>query len=459
MGILPMSSFDLSASDLSPSKTEPAKTVQRGPNREAKVDPDATSGATGTLRDAVPPPRPDLLSWLIPAYLGLVLVGVVVFKFGPVMARGHEMSVARAVFTAVNAATLTGFPSTVGLEDFDEEGSLGPVAVLVLMAGGALFSLIGGGLAAVRVLRLPYSDGQVISAAVACLVLAILAGAAALLSHDRRMFDSVFQAASAFTNSGLYTGRLPGPATFRGQGVLLPLAFLGGLGLPVLMELFDRLTGTARSLSAHTHTVLGTSALIYLLATLTFALMLIPKAAPPTAGGEYAPHWRDAVATASAAAINARGAGFPFEVASAYPRAMQWLLILLMAVGSNTAGTGGGLKATTLAVLCRGVRSALRGERVPRAAGVAAAWLLTYAAIVFTGLLLLLWRAADVAADRLLFLTVSAASNVGLAHDPVSITGPGLYTLCTVMLAGRVAPLFILWWMANTTTDADVAVG
>jgi Trk-type K+ transport system membrane component len=433
--------------------------VQRGPTREAKAGPDATSSATGVVRDVVPPPRPDILSWLIPAYLALVLAGVVVFKFGPVMARGHEMSLARAVFTAVNAATLSGFPSTVGLEDFDEEGLLGPGAVLVLTAGGALFTLVGGGLAAVRVLRLPYSDGQVISAAVASLTLAVLGGAAALLSHDRRMFDSVFQAASAFTNSGLYTGRLPGPTTLRAQGILMPLAFLGGLGLPVLMELFDRLTGTARGLSAHARTVLGTSALIYLLATLAFALMLIPKSAPPTAGGEYAPHWRDAIATASAAAVNARGAGFPFEAASAYPRAMQWLLIVLMAVGANTAGTGGGLKATTLAVLCGGVRSALRGERVPRAAGVAAVWLLTYAAIVFGGLLLLLWRAADVSADRLLFLTVSAASNVGLAHDPVSITGPGLYTLCAVMLAGRIAPLFILWWMADTMTDADVAVG
>ena len=132
------------------------------------------------------------------------------FKFGPVM-RGHEMSTARAVFTAVNAATLTGFPSTVGLEDFDEEGILGPAAVLVLMLGGALFSMIGGGVAAVRVLRLPYSQGQVAAAAVASLVLAILAGATPLLSPDRRMFDSLFQAASAFTNSGLYVGRLSAP--------------------------------------------------------------------------------------------------------------------------------------------------------------------------------------------------------------------------------------------------------
>ena len=48
---------------------------------------------------------------------------------------------------------------------------------------------------------------------------------------------------------------------------------------------------------------------------------------------------------------------------------------------------------------------------------------------------------------------------MGLAHDPVSITGPGLYTLCAVMLAGRVAPVFVLWSLARTGERAEVAVG
>ena len=392
--------------------------------------------------------EPSILSWLVPAYLALILAGAALFKYGPVMARGHEMSVARAVFTAVNAATLTGFPSTVGIEDFDEEGVVGPVTVLVLMLGGAMFSMIGGGAAVVRVLRLPYSQGQVVSAAVAATVLAVLAGATGLLAPDRRVFDSVFQAASAFTNSGLHVGRLPAADTLRAQAVLLPLAVLGGLGLPVLMELFDRATGQTRVMSKHTRTALATTALLFLMATLVFVALL----------GTREPLLRDAAASASALAVNARGAGLPFDFASFYPRALQWLLIVLMAVGANPAGAGGGLKATTVVQLFDGARAALSGRRVGRAFGVAVVWLALYSAIVFGGLLLLLWRQPDVGADRLLFLTVSAASNVGLAHDPVAITGPGLYTLCAVMLAGRVAPLFVLWWMARTTADAELAV-
>lgn len=386
----------------------------------------------------------------------MIVAGIAVFKFGPVMVRGHEMSATRAVFTAVNAATLTGFPSTVGLEDFEDEGFIGPVAVLVLMIGGFLFSTIGGGLAVVRILRLPYSQGQVVSAAVASLVLATLAGATCLLSHDRRVFDSIFQAASAFTNSGLYVGPLSAPSGIRAQAVLLPLAFMGGLGLPVLMLLFDRITGGVARLPAHVNTVLVTSAMLYVGATIAFTLLLMLKAPRGEAGLEI--EFRRAFTSGSALAINARGAGLPFEYATAYPRAVQWLVVVLMAIGANPAGAGGGIKATTVAALYLGIKAALRGGRVSRTFGVAAVWTAVYAAIVFGGLLVMVWRVADMAGDRLVFLVVSAASNVGLAHDPVSIAGPGLYTLCLVMLAGRIAPVCVLWWMAHTTTDADVAV-
>jgi Trk-type K+ transport system membrane component len=61
--------------------------------------------------------------------------------------------------------------------------------------------------------------------------------------------------------------------------------------------------------------------------------------------------------------------------------------------------------------------------------------------------------------DRVLFLTISALTNTGLSHDVINITGEGLFTLSAAMFAGRVVPLLILWWLADSTTDADIAVG
>ena len=405
------------------------------------------------------PDDPPLLPWLVAGYLALTFAGFAVLRFAPVTTSGHEVSTLRAVFLAVNASTLTGFQSSVGLEDLEEEGPLGPVTVLVLTLGGALFSMIGGGLAVVRIVRLPYSDGQVVAAAFAALLIAVLAGATPLLGPDRRMFDAVFQSTSAFANSGLYVGRLSGAAGLVPHAVMLPLAFVGGLGLPVLMELFDRATAGARGrpLSEHTRTAIATSALLYLLGAIVFLSLLSPRGLPQSAPD--AARWREALVTASATSLNARTAGFPFEFAAAFPRTMQWLLLPLMAVGASSAGTGGGLKTTTVVHLAAGVRDSLRGQGTTRAFGIAAVWLVVYSGVVFAGLLLLLWRAPDMSADRLLFLSVSAASNVGLSHDPVSMTGPGLYTLSAVMLAGRVAPVLVLWWMARTTDDADLPVG
>ena len=38
-------------------------------------------------------------------------------------------------------------------------------------------------------------------------------------------------------------------------------------------------------------------------------------------------------------------------------------------------------------------------------------------------------------------------------------SGPGLATLSGTMLAGRLLPWAILWWIASTSPEEDVAVG
>ena len=73
--------------------------------------------------------------------------------------------------------------------------------------------------------------------------------------------------------------------------------------------------------------------------------------------------------------------------------------------------------------------------------------------------LLLLQFSPEAPADRLFFDAVSAASNVGLAHEPLTLGRGGSYVLAASMLAGRFAPLMVLWWMADTTKGAEMAVG
>jgi trk system potassium uptake protein TrkH len=394
------------------------------------------------------------LAWrMVPGYVALLIVGVLVFRFGHAVERAYELSVSRCVFTAVNAGTMTGFQQDIRIS---EQTLAGPAMLFALTLGGTLFSLIVGGLAATRILQLPYADRQIVVGAFTATIVAMLVGTIGLLERDRSLpqsiFRSLFLSLSAFGNSGLYLGRLGSISDVHVHAMLLPLSLVGGLGITVLLELFDRISGV-RSLSVHARTVLTLTALLYLGFFGLFFLLQV------TAGGPGAPGWHQSLLSSSAAAINARGGGFPVEYVSAFPRTMPWVLILLMMIGGNPAGTAGGLKATTVVELVAGVRAALSGRRVRRAFGVAAAWAMVYLGIVLFGFLLLVWQAPDLTGDRSLFLAVSAASNVGLSHDPIAITGPGLYVLSAVMLAGRIAPLLILWWMVRAAPDAEIAVG
>jgi trk system potassium uptake protein TrkH len=280
----------------------------------------------------------------------------------------------------------------------------------------------------------------------ACAAAGMVVGAAALVSPGRPLFESAFQGLSAVGNSGLYFGSLPDVMDWRTHLVLMPLALLGAVGVPVVLDLFDGVGGS-RTLSTHTRIVLSSTAVAYLVGFVLLALVQWPGP------------WRAVLASGSANSINARTTGFPLGFADGFARAVQWVVVLLMVVGGASGGTAGGVKTTTFYELGRGVRRALAGAAPGRLFGIAATWLGAYAVLVIVTLILLVIAEPQMPADRLLFLAVSAASNVGLSHDPLSTTGSGLIVLSAAMLLGRLLPLLVLWWAATTVRDGDVAVG
>jgi trk system potassium uptake protein TrkH len=386
-------------------------------------------------------------SVLIPAYILLLVAGDIAFQQIAVTAKGNELSRPSALFAVINAGTLTGFQQTHSANDFTPAGQS---LVLCLIITGILFSLIAGGTAVLRIAKLKYSDRQLIAWALAATAIAVVIGAISPLSDT--IFASIFTAVSAFGNSGLYISRLPAADSTATHVLLLPLAILGGLGLPVLMELIGNFRKRS-SISAHAQAVLTWSAAIYILAVLLLAAAQLPSSTSPP------PIWRTVFATASCESLNARSAGFPFEFATYWPRTVQWLTIILMFIGASSAGTGGGIKVNTLAVLSRSTINSLTGRPAGRATGIALTWIILYAAMLAITMMILLITEPQMPADRLLFLSFSAVGNVGLSHDPLTVSDSGLYVLCASMLAGRIAPVLILWWMATTTAAPEIAVG
>lgn len=401
---------------------------------------------------------PALVIWLVCAYLLLIpLTASILYSEGLRMV-GAEITHDRAIFTAINALTLTGFQISNATSSYLPPGQ---DLLLGLTLIGSMLPLIVGGMAVVRIVRLPYRDGQVIaSAAVAC-GLAMVIGAIPLIATGHPPRQAFMLAASAFGNSGLYFGSLPGTYSWQTHLVLLPLSVLGGLGLPVLMEMYDSLR-RRRSLSVHGRTVLRMTAGLYLAFFSLFLLLHFVNDLVQWMDGAPLPTAADIpymAGLSSTAALNSRSAGFAFGFVQDYPRLVIWGIALAMVIGASPAGTAGGIKCTTLLELFRGVRRALRGEAVGRIFGIAATWTGAYLLMTFLVFLLLLATVPQVAADRLLFESISALSNAGLSYEVIMIVKPGLDVLGGAMLLGRLAPLAILWWMALSTRDAEVAIG
>jgi len=391
---------------------------------------------------------PSAILALFGAYLLMMLVGFSILRSPLAAPRGAEITLDRAIFTVINASTLTGFQLSVTPQQYKLGGQ---IAILVMTIGASLFTMIVGSAAVARIVRLPFTFRQIVIAAVVAEVLAIAIGTMLLMRPGVRMLTAAMLAAGAFGNSGVHIGGVPGLLDWRTHALLLPLALIGGLGLAVKMDLV-RSVRHGQPLSKHSRVVLAMTAGLYLLGMLSiFAIEWRTGAAPSQLAST--------AAASSAAAMNARTYGSPLEWLATVPRAAQWIIMLLMAIGANPGGTGGGIKTATIAVLFIGARAALAGRVPGRAFGIACTWLAVYGGLVAAAMLVLLPSQPDIDADRLLMLCISAASNVGLSHDTVTIVGPGLYTLAFTMLAGRLVPLLILWWMATTTEDADIAVG
>jgi Trk-type K+ transport system membrane component len=416
---------------------------------------DRTSQLTENRLEVLPldaPERPAVISLLVWAgciYLIILPIADVLIRID--FPAGAELSWVRGRFNAVNALTLTGFSGNLPLAKYP---AMAQGTIFALTVIGAMFPMILGGMAVVRILRLPYSDREIALSSLILFFVLMAAGSIPLIASGYGAANSFMLTTSALANSGAHFGPVPGVMNWQTHLVLLPLTVLGGLSSPVLIELVGvvRMKG---GLSEYSRTVLAATAWVYVVLTGLFVVVQFVET--ESMGGK----WLRVFASSSTAAIDSRTAGLAIDGAqpSDLPRSAQWLLLPAMMLGGWAAGTAGGIKINTFIGLSRGIGLGLRGGSIGRPVALAAVWVGTYLGLVALFFLMMLWAEPEMAGDRLLFLTISALSNVGLSHDPVSMSGAGLDVLSAAMLLGRLTPLGMLWWMAFTTREGEMPVG
>jgi Trk-type K+ transport system membrane component len=358
---------------------------------------------------------------------------------------GQEMAADRAVFAVINAATLTGFPTTRGLSAMPS-GGMAQWTVFGLMCAGALLTLIIGGWAISAISGARYRLSHILTASLLMLGISALLGAA-FLAGSGDFAHGAFNGIAALSNCGLTMGKPAAPGDLTTHALRLPLAILGGLGAAVVLEILGSLRG--RPLSKQSRSVLLCAAAVYLVGTAILLAMI---------AGASSASWPTALAQSSAWCLASRTGGF-FTSLSSLPRSAQWFVLILMGIGASSGGTGGGLKSNTLGVLFGGLKSVWRGDCPGRVVAIAGWWLVAYAVIAGGCMLALAGLTSDLPPDRLLFLSISAASNVGICYDPVSITGPALWVLSGTMLLGRIIPLGMIWCVWRKAAQEQLVVG
>jgi trk system potassium uptake protein len=388
----------------------------------------------------------------------------------------RPMPLGNAVFTATSALAVTGLSVITPATDLTAAGQI--VLMLLIQIGGVGF--MGGAVIILRLLgrrvsladRLALRDslGLLEPRAIVAVIWRVLVTAVVIeslgatvlwlnwrdqLGDAHALLFAAFHAVSAFCNAGfdLFTGA-PGLNGLPNDSVTLvtfsSLIILGGLGIPVLGNLFWE----RGRLTLHTRITLVIYAVLIALGSAGFLIAETQEGRSLTS----LPPDR-ALLFSTFQSISARTAGFAILPSlDALAPASQWLMIGLMLIGCAPASMGGGITTGTLAVLLLSLWGYAQGKQAAEIGGRtvsqdavrrAGAVLTTSLLVVGTATWLLLVT-QQTTLETALFEVVSAFATCGLtlAFTPTLNTA-GRIIIMLVMFWGRLGALTVVAALAQ----------
>lgn len=403
------------------------------------------------------------------AFLLTILLGTLLLMLPWASASGVGAPWLTALFTATSAVCVTGL---VVVDTGTYWSPLGQGLVMALfqlggfgmMTSATLMGLLVGGNLKLRTRLLLQSETHALSlgdvrsvARMVLVVTVVVEGAVALwlavrfaqkmdLGWADALWQGAFHAVSAYNNAGFSTWPDSVMRHVTDVWVLAPLMLaivVGGLGFPVITELWANRRKRHARWSIHTTLTVWGSVMLVLLGTL--ALWLGERSNPKTLGA-LAPweQWLAALFTS----VSARTAGFnALDIGSLGLESLV-LHYVLMFIGGGSAGTAGGVKVTTFFLLLLIVWSEIRGradvELRGRRIGTqiqrqALSIFVLSSAAVSVGLLAIIPMADHLPLEKLLFEVVSAFATVGLSTGITAELPPSAQgVIIALMYVGRV---------------------
>ncbi len=409
---------------------------------------------------------------LVVAFAALIALGTGLLMLPVAHAGPGHASFLDALFTATSAVCVTGL-STVDTQAYWSHFGDAVILALIQLGGFGImtmatiigivlarrFGLSAALLASAETSSVGLGDLRRVILAVGKvtvvveLVLFVILWPRIAVAYDegwgKGAWDAVFHAVSGFNNAG-YSTYADGLVRFVDDPIVsVPVtlaALLGSLGFPVLLELRRELR--PRSWSLHTKLTVLTSVLLTVLA---WAYFLLSEWGNPATLGQL-----DLSGKAIASFFHAatpRTSGFNTLDVSAMNESTWVGTIVLMFIGGGAAGTAGGIKVTTFAVLFLVIWAEVRGERHVNAFGyrihervqrqAIAIALLTVGAVM--GGTIALMQVTSFGLAQVWFEVVSAVGTVGLSTGITGQMPPaGKLLLVGLMFLGRLGPVTLV---------------
>ena len=409
---------------------------------------------------------------LLMSYLAAIAGGTLALKLPAATASG-AIGWLDALFTATSAVCVTGL-IVVDTGTFFSAFGQG-VILLLIQVGGlgimtisvALFQIIGKKVVFQQRMAMqevfshaPREDIYYLIRSVLLFTLAIEAvGTLILFFHWRpvypfgqALYKAIFHSVSAFCNAGFSQfsdSLMAGRDSTVLNATVGTLIVLGGIGFPVVYEIFHRtLLRQSGKVSIQTKSVLTTS--LILLAGGMGVILVSERSLIATLG------WQEGLLAAFFQSVTCRTAGFnTLDIASLNTATLLFMMFLML-VGASPGSCGGGMKTTTFTVLAAFSWSRLMrykcvnlfGKTVPEETVSKSISVLVFslAAILVAAFLILFFdpdHGVRVQGNRqflsFLFETVSAFGTVGLSMGVTpALTQPGKWVIIALMIIGRV---------------------
>jgi len=445
------------------------------------------SQVTGAL--ASYPARALTLWYAILIAAGTVLLTLPASRLPDVPA----LTVTDALFMATSAACVTGLV----VRDVAEFSGLGQAVILILIQLGGIGIITLATLVVVQVtgrqslrqlvmaresigMDLHEDVGRLLGRVIgACVIFEAIGAFLLFLEQLPEMgatgaaWWGVFHAVSAFCNAGLALSPqnlAPWVDSSLVCWVVTVLVILGGLGFPVLVDLFEhrdrRWLLRWRDLGFHSQLMISATGILLAAGTLLVFSLERGSVLSDMGTGE-------ALLTALFHSASARTAGFSTVDVGTFGNATLFGLIILMWIGGGSGSAAGGVKVTTVAVLAVYGLSRIRGRsepalfrhRIPDEAVSAAAVVVILAVGMIVSCLFLLlvleqpgppYNGGDGFMD-LVFEVFSAFSTVGLSTGVTrELSDPGRWVVTATMFIGRIGPLVLVTLLTRRRRGPEV---